>query len=45
MTNKTATKPMIKIKIESGPVTPAQRRSWDLFWKRLLASGKSEAVK
>jgi hypothetical protein len=46
MTSKTAGKPTIKLKIESGPVSPAMRRSWVTFWKRLILEVKqSEAVK
>jgi hypothetical protein len=32
----------IKLTITPGQTTPAARRSWDLFWKRLIASVKNE---
>jgi len=32
----------VKVNIRPGPVTPAMRHAWDIFWKRLIASAKSE---
>jgi hypothetical protein len=46
MTSKAVGKPIVKLKIESGPVSPAMRRAWVTFWKRLILDVKqSEAVK
>jgi len=41
MTNKTVSKPIVKLKIETGPVTPHQRAAWRRFWQKLIAEVKA----
>ena len=40
MTSKTAKKPIVTLKIESGPVSPAARVSWIRFWRKLVSECK-----
>ena len=42
MTNKTATKPIVKLKIETGPGTPVQKTAGRKFWQRIINSVREE---
>lgn len=41
MANKTAIKPIVKLKIESGQVSPAQKTAWRKFWQKLITEVKA----
>ena len=41
-TEKTIKQPIITVRILPGPISPAMRRAWVTFWKRLIASATSE---
>jgi len=42
MAIKTIKQPTIKMTITPGPASPAMRRAWVTFWKRLIAEPKRE---
>ena len=44
MANKVI-KPIVELKIESGPVSPHMKKCWSLFWERLIAETKREVAK
>jgi len=41
MANKTAIKPIVKLNIRPGQVTPAQKTAWRKFWQKLIAEVKA----
>lgn len=35
----------VTVRIEGGPVSPAQKRAWKRFWQKLITEVKSEVTK
>lgn len=42
MANRTAIKPIVKLKLEPGPVSPAQKQAWLRFWTRIVSQVMNE---
>ena len=45
MTAKATKHPTVKLTLQPGPVTPAQKQKEKLFWQRLIAEVKNQAIK
>jgi len=38
------TKPAVTLRIERGPVSPAQKQAWKHFWQKLISECKREVT-
>lgn len=41
MEHQTDTRPIVTIKIRTGPVTPAQKTAWRKFWQKVIVEVKT----